>query len=913
MMFERQQPLPLLVCSLCAGTGEKNIDLCPSCHGMGFGYESRGRFLYWGDSTTRYHIALEKGRHTLHSFEVMGSLIFGAGFLILFFWFITREDVITELFTAAFWQGELGTVPALVWLFVIVISFLAYRLLDTKKEIDIVEKNTGVALPQTQSFSSWEEIINAPKSKKKDMSRAWTLDAKKVIVDAFEVADKEGSQKVGIVHLFYALLSAPTVATVFIRLGIPPKVIQANIAKSFTHGASAEKAPAFSDDALQAIAHAYEYAYDAKQEYVHVTELLLATIRQSESLQEMLFDLSVDKDKLDNVVEWLRIRERLREQYRKFRKAAARRNKHGIDRAMTAIATPYLNNFSQDVTLSAKFNHLSPCVARDKEIDEIFRVIDGGRQSVLLVGERGVGKMSIVEGIAQLMVEDHVPIRLQDKRLVQLSTSALLAGTTVQGAQERLIRMMNEISRAGNIILCINNLHELVGGVSQAGEGLDVSGTLAEYLGTGQFLTIATTTPDGYSRTILNSEIGQTFSRVEIREMTENQAIQVLESKVGEIEYKHNVFFSYDALAQAVKLSTKFLHDQRLPESAIAIMTEAASLVRNNKGEHALVEGDHVAVIVSQKTGVPTTSISENESEKLLRLEEEMHERVVGQDEAVKMVASALRRARAEIRSQKKPISTFLFLGPTGVGKTELAKTIAEVYFGGEQAMIRIDMSEFQDKMSLYRLIGQPGQQGTGILTEAVRQKPFSLVLLDEMEKADPDILNLFLQVFDDGRLTDSVGRVIDFTNTIIIATSNAGTQYVEKELRAGVSPEVIREHLIREELRQYYRPEFLNRFDGIVLFKSLTQPEIKHIASLMLVRVGKDLETRGMALRIEDAALETLAKVGFDPDFGARPMRRAIQDRVENAIADLVLANKVQRRDTLVLGENLDIRVERG
>jgi len=424
-------------------------------------------------------------------------------------------------------------------------------------------------------------------------------------------------------------------------------------------------------------------------------------------------------------------------------------------------------------------------------------------------------------------------------------------------------------------------------------------------------LIFATATIDGYNRHIVNSQIGGSLSKVAIKEMDGDQSIQALESNIGMIEYKQNVFFSYDALSRSVKLASKLLRDQPLPGSALELLTEAASYVKNKKDNNIIVSAEDVAKIVSHKTGVPVTSISEDESSKLMRLEEEMHKRIIGQDEAVDIVANALRRARAEIRSTKKPIASFLFLGPTGVGKTELAKTIAEVYFGGENRMIRIDMSEFQDKTGIYRLIGQPGQKGTGLLTEAVRQQPFSLVLLDEMEKADPDILNLFLQVFDDGRLTDSIGRVIDFTNTIIISTSNAGTTYVQDRLNQGIKVETIRQELIRGELKKYYRPEFLNRFDGIVLFRALVREEIKQIADLMLKRVASDLETRGVELRVEDAALETLAGVGFDPEFGARPMRRAIQERVENQLADLVLSGKLKRRDIVVLGDNTEIRIE--
>jgi ATP-dependent Clp protease ATP-binding subunit ClpB len=289
-----------------------------------------------------------------------------------------------------------------------------------------------------------------------------------------------------------------------------------------------------------------------------------------------------------------------------------------------------------------------------------------------------------------------------------------------------------------------------------------------------------------------------------------------------------------------------------------------------------------------------------------------MHERVVGQTEAVQLVASALRRARAAVRSTQRPIANFLFLGPTGVGKTELAKTIADVYFGGEDKMIRLDMSEYQDSSSIYRLIGQPGAQGTGILTEAVRNKPFSLILLDEMEKADPHILNIFLQVFDDGRLTDSVGRTVDFTNCIIIATSNAGTAYVAEQLKQGVSYQDIQTSLLHGTLQEYYRPEFLNRFDGIVLFTALKEADIETIASFMLRRTAADLAVKGVTLEVSPEAIQALAQIGFDPVFGARPMRRAIQDTIENSIADLVLQKQLRRRDIVRIEAGLAVRVIR-
>lgn len=913
MQFSKNPLLNLLICATCQGGGYVGYRRCSECRGKGLGRLVSGTFLYFGEPLTRYHIAVRKGRRILNRFRFVGALIFSLGFWGIFFWVIYHQDSWMELFSRSFWFETQAPVKALLWLGVISFSYLYYRILVMDPPPDeIIEcKSRPGKDEELDAVLSWLQVRKLGKKKKIDIADTFTNGARLVLEDAFSLAYKLHNSIITPQHIFYALLASSSIASVFVRMGISVKLLQAKVAAVFEK-CDLKYSPVLSLDVQQILFHAYSAALATHDSHVREIELLIAAVRQSEPLQELLYDLKVDSQKLTNVIEWVRVRERLREQYTQFRKAAAKRNKYGLDRAMTAVATPYLNSFSQDLTLMAKFGHLSLCIARDEEIDEIFRIIEGGRQSVILVGEHGVGKMSIIEGIAQRMVEERVPDRIKDKRLVQLSTSTLLAGTTASGAQERLIRIMRELGRAGNIILFIHNLHDLIGVSDAGGEGLDVSETLAEYLGPGKFLTLATTVPEAYNRQIVNTEVGKVIAKVEVPEMNENQAIQVLESKVGSTEYKQRVFFSYDSLEQCVKMAIRFLHDQNLPESAMSIMAEVASYVRNNKGENQLVSAEDVGVIVSQKTGIPATSISEDESAKLLRLEEEMHKRVVGQSEAVSLIANSLRRARAEIRSKSRPIANFLFLGPTGVGKTELAKTIAEVYFGGENRMIRIDMSEYQDKSGIYRLIGQPGQQGTGILTEAVRQQPFSLVLLDELEKADPDVLNLFLQVFDDARLTDSVGRVIDFTNVIIIATSNAGTSYVQDQLNGGVSLTEIREQMVHGELKKYYRPEFLNRFDGIVLFKPLTREEIKQIAGYMLKRVAKDLETRGVELRVEDAALEALVKIGFDPDFGARPMRRAIQEQVENKLAELILQNKLRRRDVVMLGEGAELSVVR-
>ena len=335
-------------------------------------------------------------------------------------------------------------------------------------------------------------------------------------------------------------------------------------------------------------------------------------------------------------------------------------------------------------------------------------------------------------------------------------------------------------------------------------------------------------------------------------------------------------------------------------------------MVSKKKPKNSLVTGEDVAFIVSEKTNIPVTQVNQSEKDKLLHLEEKISERMVGQKEAVEAVSDALRRARVNLRSVNRPIATFLFLGPTGVGKTELAKTLAEVYFGDEETMLRFDMSEYQEKVSVERLIGTPGSDKGGLLSEAVRHHPFSIILLDELEKAHPDILNIFLQVFDDGRLTDTAGRTIDFTNTIIVATSNAGSAYIQTAIKENIALNQIKNHLLEEDLKGVYRPEFLNRFDGIIVFKTLSLSEVEQIAYLMINQVTGNLEKQGIYLQAEDEAISELAKLGYDPKFGARPLRRVIQENVENAIAEALLEGRVSRRDTIILQPGGKIKIEK-
>jgi ATP-dependent Clp protease ATP-binding subunit ClpC len=478
----------------------------------------------------------------------------------------------------------------------------------------------------------------------------------------------------------------------------------------------------------------------------------------------------------------------------------------------------------------------------------------------------------------------------------------LASGASPAESEARLLAVIDEILRSGNIVLAIGNIQDMIGITAGQEESLDLAEVLVSALAKKYFFCLATANPPNYRRYIELSALNNVFQKVEIAEMSPNQAIQVLEAKSGPIEYKNKVYFSYEAMAKTVELADRYLRERYLPAKAVGLLEETAIAVRKKKGERGIILGEDVAEIIAEKTKIPVTKVTADESEKLLNLEAKIHQRLIDQEPAVKMVATALRRARAELRDIHRPIANLLFLGPTGVGKTELAKTVAEVYFGNENQMIRLDMSEYQEPSAINKLIGGNNGKEGGYLTEAVRQSPFSLLLLDEIEKAHSDILNIFLQVMADGRLTDNQGRTIDFTNVILIATANAGTQFIQDKLKSGVDIQVIRDQLINGELNKYFQPEFLNRFDGVMVFKPLAMAEVEQIAGLMIKKVAGRLAAKGINFQVAPEAMKELAVAGFDPVYGARPLRRVIQEKVEDNLANYLLQNKIGRRDMIAL-----------
>ncbi|MBN1778721.1 MAG: ATP-dependent Clp protease ATP-binding subunit [Candidatus Buchananbacteria bacterium] len=876
------------------------------------------RLLYWGKRIDFWQLAYDRFKLIIKN-SINGLLILGSifGFVMLAWTLYLMQKAGIE----AWYFYRIRTVPTLIFWFSLYADFyLYYRLKIELEENKHIDKKKYQPINPTFQAIDWPESQKISQKYKIDVSLYFSSQAAQAVTKAWQLAGRYKHAEVRPVHLLIALLNYDQTNSVFSRLGISFNNLKTRLSKVLAGlPPKGKEVSTISIDLERILIESYFLSWSLRKDKVEITELIesLGNKFDGNEAYEILYDLEVEEDEIFNVVTWLRIRKQLAERWKRFRGRAALKPKNNMNRAMTAIATPVLNAFGQDLTLLARAGYLLPCIGREKEIEQIFQIMQGGtRRSAILIGYPGVGRQTIIEGIAQMMVEENVPLFLQDKRMVSLSISKLVSGVQPAMAQERLLAVLNEIRRSGNIILIISDIHNMIG-ISAGQKGsIDLGSTLGQILQDGSVLCIASSDPDNYRRYIEGkSVLENVFEPISIKEVSGNEAIQILEAKAGGIEYQNKVYFSYDAIAEIVTLSDRYLHDRYLPEKAIEIMQEVASYVKDSKGKDSIVAENDVAMVVSAKTNIPLTDLTQEESKTLLNLEERIHQRVIGQNEAVDMVASSLRRARAEMREASRPIVNLLFLGPTGVGKTELAKTVAEVYFKAEKNMIRLDMSEYQDKPSVNRLIGAPpgyGDDSGGQLTEAVRKNPFSLVLFDEIEKAHPDVLNLLLQIMDDGRLTDSSGRTVDFTNTIIIATSNAGTAFIQEGIRAGKSVDEIKKVLMDEHLQQYFRPEFLNRFDGIVVFKPLSIQDVEAIAKLMIKKVADSLDEKGVGLDITPAAINQLAKLGYDPSFGARPLRRVIQDRIRDSLANYLIAGKIKRRDVVFIDADLKIKIKK-
>lgn len=641
-----------------------------------------------------------------------------------------------------------------------------------------------------------------------------------------------------------------------------------------------------------------------------------------------------------------------------------------------------LEQYCRDLTKAAQDGELDPVVGRTNEMERIMQIMSRRtKNNPVLIGEPGVGKSAVVEGLAQLIVAGKVPETLTGKRLMSLDLGSMIAGSKYRGEfEERLKDTVKEVHKQGNIILFIDELHTLIG-AGKAEGSMDAANILKPALARGELQCIGATTIDEYRKNIeKDAALERRFQPVTVGEPTTEEALAILKGLRDRYEAHHKVKITDDALEAAVTLADRYISDRFLPDKAIDLMDEAASRVRLNSytappdvkaqeerlkaldtekkeaishqdfetaaklrdEERALKEevaqaraqweqrksasqdvvtDEDIAQIVASWTGVPVKKMTEDESERLLHMEELLHQRVVGQEEAISAVSRALRRARAGLQDPKRPIGSFIFLGPTGVGKTELCRALGEVMFDDENAVIRIDMSEYMEKHSVSRLVGSPpgyvGYDEGGQLTQKVRNKPYSVVLFDEVEKAHPDVFNILLQILDDGRLTDNTGRVVNFKNTIIVMTSNAGASSITstRKLGFGGTMDTARDYeamkeRVMAEVKDIFRPEFINRIDDLIVFHALEPDDIRQITGLMLRSVSKRLGERGMELVYDDDVIAKLAEDGYDANYGARPLRRAIQRSVEDALSEEIIAGKIALGDRVKLYVNDEKRI---
>lgn len=898
----------LRFCPTCRGFGAlKNqhgtLVPCPTCKGPAVAAWWSDTWWSWQHPITELSILERHLEHTVKG--LVSALLFV--FVVAGLFFGGRQLMDAFLYSEA-WNVLLtpSWPMATLWFGLLCAMYLIYRL---ERDLTMYPRIPAATIAPPATNLPW----NAPGAG--DIATVCTEATIRVMEHAWRMVKAHRREALSPLHILSALSTTREVESMLVRLRITPSELRAHIDKLVTQLPAYSEVPTLNATSRELLSRAFLLAAQDHRERITPPYLLAAMGQTDDPVRELLDEFGVDERRLKQATAWLLVQDDLRRRVRSYLNRASSKPQGPVDRGYTAAATPLLDRYSVDLTLRASRNRLPYVVGREDELKRIYRVIESGRRSVMLVGDSGVGKTYLLYALAERMAAEDVPEPLQDKRLVSLSASALVSGAGAVGQLEQRVEgIVNEITRSGNIVLVIENIDQLVGVSSTGGQGLDAAQMIAQELQQHTFLAVGTTDPASYRRALEHGPLLSAFEKVDVAEMPPDEAFIVIETRVGALEASHQVFFTLEAIDRSVELARRYLHERPLPGSALDVLEQAAVLARKARGQKSLVTGEDVAAIVSEQGHVKATAVSGDEQQKLLHLEEELHQRVIGQDEAVKAVSNALRRARAELRDNKRPISNLLFLGPTGVGKTELAKTVAAVYFGSEAAMIRLDMSEYQDVASIHRLIGAPpGYAGTGAgyLTEAVRQRPFSLVLLDELEKAHPDILNVFLQVMDDGRLTDGTGRTIDFTNTIIIATSNAGTQHIQDRLRQGTALSTIKEELLSRELSQYFRPEFLNRFDSIVVFTPLSPIQVSKIVGLMLKEITVNLERKGIHFSATPEAIAELAVTGFDPLFGARPLRRAVQEHVDNALAQFMLQGKLGRRDTAVLEPGGVIRVE--
>jgi ATP-dependent Clp protease ATP-binding subunit ClpC len=789
-----------------------------------------------------------------------------------------------------------------------------------------------------------------------DVTQFFSDATRQLLQRAAQTALEWGSLDLDTDHLLHAALRDDVVRHVLREIDADPEAIAAQVEEEADKAQRTDVAPSLSPDAKAALLAAYDESRELGASYVGPEHVLLALARDNES-------------------EAGRLLERFGASHTRLRGGVIR----GVEPtggAREMSRTPRLDEFGRDLTQEAREGKLDPVIGRADEIDQAIEILSRRtKNNPALLGEPGVGKTAIVEGIAQRIINDEVPETLADRRIIGLDLAGMIAGTKYRGEfEERLKTVIDEIRGASEeLIVFIDELHTVVG--AGAAEGaMDASNMLKPALARGELHVIGATTLDEYRKNIeKDPALERRFQPVLVREPTVEETIDILHGLKDRYEAFHRVRISDEAIVAAAELSDRYIRDRFMPDKAIDLIDQASARVRlrtktkdddtrsleedlrrlarerdqataaedygrateikeraesrrqeleerrTGRQRAAEVTPEDIAEVVSRATGIPVSQLTAEERERLIRLEQELHGRIVGQEEAVSAVAEAVRRSRAGLGDPQRPVGSFLFLGPTGVGKTELARALAEALFGDENLMVRFDMSEFQERHTVSRLVGAPpgyvGYEEAGQLTEQVRRRPYSVLLFDEIEKAHTDVFNILLQILDDGRLTDAQGRTVDFKHAVVIMTSNLGAARIQDYARRGKSFEELKAELT-DVLRGSFRPEFINRIDDIIVFRALTNEQLAEITKLLLDRLARRLHAQGIEVVFTDEAVELLAHEGFDPEFGARPLRRTIQRLVENVLSRMVLSDTISPGDRVTvdaLGGELRFDVDTG
>jgi ATP-dependent Clp protease ATP-binding subunit ClpC len=811
---------------------------------------------------------------------------------------------------------------------------------------------TGAA-PGAGAGSSREQP--ARQVERVDVTQFFSDATRDLLRRAAQTALEWGSLDLDTDHLLHAALQDDLVRHVLQAVDADPDAIAAQVEDEAEKGERTDVSPSLSPDAKAALLAAYEESRALDSSYVGPEHVLLGLAREEDTAAAELL-------------------ERFGLTHTKLRGAVIRGVEGGA--ARESSPTPTLDEYGRDLTQDAREGKLDPVIGRAEEIEQTIEILSRRRKNnPALIGDPGVGKTAIAEGIAQRIVNEEVPETLANRRLIALDLVGMVAGSKYRGEfEERLKNVIDEVTGAErSVILFIDELHTVIGAGGAEG-AMDAGNMLKPALARGELQVIGATTLDEYRQNVEGDPaLERRFQPVLVREPTVDETIEILRGLKDRYEAFHRVRISDEAIVAAAELSDRYIRDRFLPDKAIDLIDQASARVRlrtktkdddtrsleedlrrlvrerdqattaeaydragelkdqieTRRGEMEErrvgrqrapeVTAEEIALVVSRATGIPAAKLTTEERERLLRLEEELHARVVGQEEAVEAVAEAVRRSRSGLGDPRRPIGSFLFLGPTGVGKTELARALAEVMFGSEELMVRFDMSEFQERHTVSRLVGAPpgyvGYEEAGQLTEAVRRKPYAVLLLDEIEKAHADVFNILLQILDDGRLTDAQGRTVDFKNAIVIMTSNLGAERIQEHARKKESFEELKRDLMIV-LRGSFRPEFVNRIDEIIVFRALSEEQLLDITRLLLEGLKRRVRAQHIDVVFTDGAVRLLAREGFDPEFGARPLKRTIQRRVENVLSRMVLGGEVQPGDRLLVDErdgDLAFEVETG